>query len=245
MEVEDEDTRKEEGIGNGSKESRTMGESHEVPCNAAIHRSAEEIEQNRQEAIMKRQQRISQKEKEIKEKDDNEREDKVQVEKEKEDKEREDEAQEEEEIPNKTEEGKSTDVGDSAVDENDITEMEETLLEKIAKEMEDIAKGQDSEVGNEGDRQKIDLEQEIKESKRKNEQLQSIVRAQETLLKSKKDEIEEVKQNLTKKSCIIEEETRNLKEELGRKNNEIEEKDRHKLKKSTEKGKMRWVNGKR
>ena len=65
-EVQDEDTRKEEGIGNGSKESRTMGESHEVPRNAAIHRSAEEIEQNRQEAIMKRHQRISQKEKEIK-----------------------------------------------------------------------------------------------------------------------------------------------------------------------------------
>ena len=115
---------------------------------------------------------------------------------------------------------------DSTVDNIDAETEKETLLEKIAKEMEEIAKGQDTEIGNEEDKKKIeDLEKELKESKKTNEQLQSIVRAQEILLTSKKEEIEGLKHLSTRK----------IQDEITRER-EMEEKDNHlkELKKQVE-----------
>ena len=81
----------------------------------------------------------------------------------------------------------------------------------------------------EEDKKKIeDLEQEIKESKKKSEQLQSIVRAQETLLMSKKEEIEGLKHLSARK-------IQSREEEMMRER-EMEEKDNHikELKKQVE-----------
>ena len=151
--VEDQGTEKEgRNEENGSNEYRTIiNENLEIPRNAAIHRSAEEIEKNRQEAILKRQQRSTQQEKEKQKEGVHQEQQTKQVEgnnsdKEtqgKEYKEKKDEAQEEKEILKKTEEGNLEVVVDSPIDniEDTAETEEETLLKKIAKKMEEIAKG--------------------------------------------------------------------------------------------------------